>query len=136
MSEGTGDGRARSVVADTAGSSRTALALPRARTQAELARLRVYKLKGREGRIERIEKDGMTAVCTGLFKKETDLSLFTGMRVTSAGGAEGEISGSFGKTGKIKIRFKDGLAESDGPKSAVVLTFKKYAFDEDKGMHQ
>jgi len=107
-----------------------------AKDKAELAKVRVYKLKGREGRVERMEKDGRTAVCTGLFKRETDLSLFTGMRVRSENGAKGEIMGSFGKTGKVKVYFPDGLAEADDTKCRVVLEFKRYMHDGAKAMVQ
>ena len=46
-----------------------------------LARLRVFKLKAKHGAIERLAADGCTAICRGMFKKETDMSLFTGMKV-------------------------------------------------------
>ncbi|EFN58810.1 hypothetical protein CHLNCDRAFT_48540 [Chlorella variabilis] len=69
--------------------------------------LPVYKPKQREGAIERIEADGCTAVCRGMFQKETDLALFTGMRVVAApGGQEGRIEGGFGKSGKFKVHFR------------------------------
>lgn len=51
---------------------------------AALQRLKVYKLKQRSGVIERVASDGRTAVCKGMFKKETDISLFTGMQVCAA----------------------------------------------------
>ena len=47
----------------------------------ELAKLRVYRLKQKQGSIDRVAKDGQSAVCKGMFKKETDISLFAGMRV-------------------------------------------------------
>jgi hypothetical protein len=40
--------------------------------------LPVYKVKQREGTVERVEADGCTAVCRGMFQKETDLTLFAG----------------------------------------------------------
>ncbi len=46
-----------------------------------LAALRVYKTKQRAGSVERVARDGRSAVCRGMFKKETDLSAFTGMQV-------------------------------------------------------
>jgi len=48
---------------------------------AALARLRVAKLKAKHGVIERVGRDGRTAICRGMFKKETDLSVFRGMKV-------------------------------------------------------
>lgn len=46
-----------------------------------LARLRIAKLKAKHGVIERVGRDGRTAICRGMFKKETDLSMFRGMKV-------------------------------------------------------
>ena len=46
-----------------------------------LARLRVVKLKSKHGIIERLAGDGCTAICRGMFKKETDMSLFSEMKV-------------------------------------------------------
>ena len=99
-----------------------------------LARLKVYKTKAREGVVDRVEKDGTTAVCKGLFKRETDLSPFVGMRVRTAGGNEGTIASSFGKSGKFKVEFRAPLAPGD---RTLTLEFKKYVFDpEKKAMHQ
>ncbi len=39
------------------------------------------QIKERIGCIERMQPDGTTAVCKGLFKKETDISVFTGLKV-------------------------------------------------------
>lgn len=40
--------------------------------------LPVYKPKQREGVVERVEGDGCTAVCRGMFGRDTDLALFIG----------------------------------------------------------
>mmetsp|Transcript_26113 Transcript_26113/g.85801 ORF Transcript_26113/g.85801 Transcript_26113/m.85801 type:complete len:561 (+) Transcript_26113:30-1712(+) len=105
---------------------------------AELAKLRVYKVKHREGTVERVEKDGRTAVGRGMFKKETDMSKFAGMQVVSANGEKGTVQGSFGKSGKFKMLFPDGIAAapegSGGIK--VTLNFKKYLYDTEKKMIQ
>ena len=45
---------------------------------AQLRQLRVCKSKSRQGSVERVEADGCTAVCRGMFKKDTDMALFTG----------------------------------------------------------
>jgi hypothetical protein len=48
----------------------------------QLDRLRVYKLKRREGCVERLlSPDGITAVCRGFFKKDSDFSAFIGFKV-------------------------------------------------------
>ena len=46
-----------------------------------LQRLKVVKLKAKHGSIERLAADGCTAICRAMFKKETDMTLFTGMKV-------------------------------------------------------
>ena len=46
-----------------------------------LQQVRIYKLKQKQGSIDRVSPDGMSAVCKGMFKKETDLGLFSGMQV-------------------------------------------------------
>lgn len=52
---------------------------------ADLARLQVYKVKQRTGRIERyLSTDGRSAVCRGFFKRESDFSAFIGMKVSLA----------------------------------------------------
>ena len=95
--------------------------------------LRIYKVKLKQGTLERVEKDGQTVICKGLFKKETDLSPFVGMEVTAAGGAKrGRIQGTFGKSGKFKVLFPDGAPDpaADGPR--LELRFKRFLFDHDR----
>lgn len=46
-----------------------------------LQQLKIYKLKQKQGSIDRVSPDGLSAVCKGMFKKETDISLFAGMKV-------------------------------------------------------
>lgn len=57
------------------------VALLRAEEPSELARLRIFKVKSRAGSIDRVAPDGFSAVCKGMFKKDTDISLFAGMKV-------------------------------------------------------
>ena len=46
-----------------------------------LQQIKIYKLKQKQGSIDRVSPDGLSAVCKGMFKKETDISLFSGMKV-------------------------------------------------------
>lgn len=62
------------------------VALLRAEEPSELARLRIFKLKTRAGSIDRLAPDGFSAVCKGMFKKDTDISLFAGMKVRTHSG--------------------------------------------------
>lgn len=48
--------------------------------------------------------DNYTVIGKNLFKKETNLQLFVGLKVTLSSGETGVIDGSFGQSGKIKIR--------------------------------
>ncbi len=60
--------------------------LLRAEDPRELARLRIFKTKTRAGSIDRVAPDGFSAVCKGMFKKDTDISLFAGMKVRGCSG--------------------------------------------------
>lgn len=48
--------------------------------------------------------DDYTVIGKNLFKKETNLQLFVGLKVTLSSGETGVIEGGFGQSGKIKIR--------------------------------
>jgi hypothetical protein len=91
-----------------------------------LQKLKIYKFKQREGGLERYV-DGYSAVGKGLFKKETDISQFVGLRVRTEAGEEGTIQSSFGKSGKFKVgvRYKETLTlgSSNFRVWKIVLTF-------------
>lgn len=48
--------------------------------------------------------DDYTVIGRNLFKKETNLQLFVGLKVTLSTGEGGVIEGGFGQSGKFKIR--------------------------------
>ena len=100
-------------------------------------RVKVFKMKQREGTVERVQ-DGNTAIGKGMFKKETDLTMFTGMKVWTNRGEVGTIEGGFGKSGKYKVHFPNGIAPQEGGESIkLYLRFKRYVFDkEGKKMFQ
>uniref|UniRef100_A0A7S0VU48 Selenocysteine-specific elongation factor n=1 Tax=Polytomella parva TaxID=51329 RepID=A0A7S0VU48_9CHLO len=104
-----------------------------------LSQIKVFKEKIREGSLERILGDsgsislsnssakeddqsfeayigpGVEAIGTGMFKKETDLEIFIGMKVFTGLAEEGEIIGKFGKSSKFRVHFPKGLiAPIDG----------------------
>ena len=90
--------------------------------------LRVFKMKSREGSIERVQ-DARTVIGKGMFKKESDLTSFIGMKVWTSNNECGVIEGGFGKSGKYKVYFSNGIkGEGDGK---LVLRFKKYVFERD-----
>ena len=116
-----------------------------------LAPLKIYKSKQKEGTVERLNDD-YNVIVKSLFKKETNLQLFTNMKVQLSTGEQGIIEGSFGQSGKVKIRVPNGLEsgtkerlsttkkgknkkledltlKETGEPIRVSLEFKKYIFD-------
>ncbi|XP_029359119.1 selenocysteine-specific elongation factor isoform X1 [Echeneis naucrates] len=129
-----------------------------------LPRLRIYKTKHKEGQVERVSDD-YTVIGRSLFKKETNLQLFVGLKVTLSTGESGVIEGGFGQSGKFKIRIQEGLSpetkqlfsstskkkgkgggkggqgNEEEPKAdcqpvSIHLHFKRYVFDPHKKMVQ
>jgi selenocysteine-specific elongation factor len=120
----------------------------------ELPKLKIYKDKAREGTAERAANE-YEVIVRDLFKKETSLDLFVGLRVSLSSGEAGVIEGTFGQSGKVKVRVMEGLQpaamaalggkkkKGDAPPAAassepvrVVLKFKRYVFDPKKQMIQ
>jgi selenocysteine-specific elongation factor len=120
----------------------------------ELPRLKVYKDKSREGTAERAANE-YEVIVRDLFKKETSLDLFVGLRVGLSSGETGLIEGTFGQSGKVKVRVREGLqaatlaalggkkkkgeaatAAANSEPIRVVLKFKRYIFDPKKQMIQ
>lgn len=73
-----------------------------------MPRVKVYKNKMREGIVER-KVDDYSVICRGLFKKESNMEMFIGLRVELSSGEKGLIEGSFGQSGKFKVRIPGGL---------------------------
>lgn len=122
--------------------------------QTVLPKLKVYKNKCKSGVVDRITNDH-EVICTNLFKKETRLDLFSGLRVTLSTGEIGKIDGCFGQSGKIRVHIADGLqpdtviklgskktkrnkSENDiiQEKLGVELKFKQYIYDVHKKIVQ
>ncbi|KAH3795546.1 hypothetical protein DPMN_149100 [Dreissena polymorpha] len=127
----------------------------------QLSKVKVYKTKVKEGLVERV-MDTYTVIGKNLFKKETNVASFTGLKIQLSTGEAGVIEGGFGQSGKIKIRIPAGLQEdivkkySGGKKKSkkgeeestnqeddmdkepikIILTFKRYIYDLDKKMKQ
>ena len=87
--------------------------------------LKIFKPKSRVGEVDRVT-DQYSAIVKGLFKKDTDISKFVGLKVRlEQSGAEGTIEGSFGGSGKCRVSFAAGNAGL----GTIVLPFKKMLFD-------
>ncbi|KAK9843360.1 hypothetical protein WJX74_010898 [Apatococcus lobatus] len=98
----------------------------------QLQQLRIFKLKQRRGIVERISPDKQSAVCRGMFKKDTDISLFSNLKVECCGGQTGTIEGAFGKAGKFKVAFPNGLKGAADKMQEITLKFKRFMHDPDK----
>ncbi|KAM9592215.1 selenocysteine-specific elongation factor isoform 2-T2 [Trichechus inunguis] len=131
-----------------------------------LPRLKVYKLKHKQGLVERV-MDDYSVIGRSLFKKETNIQLFVGLKVHLSTGELGVIDSAFGQSGKFKVHIPGGLSpesrkilapvlkkrgragrgevareeesmERPEPSQPVTLslTFKRYVFDTHKRMVQ
>jgi selenocysteine-specific elongation factor len=90
----------------------------------------------KEGQIERVN-DEHTAIGRNLFQKEVDLNLFFGMRIELETGEQGTIEGSFGKSGKFKLRFpRGGLKEETHRNKKIIFRYKRFLFDATKHLVQ
>uniref|UniRef100_A0A8C6BS44 Selenocysteine-specific elongation factor n=1 Tax=Monodon monoceros TaxID=40151 RepID=A0A8C6BS44_MONMO len=70
--------------------------------ESALPRLRVYKLKHKHGIVERV-MDDYSVIGRSLFKKETNIQLFVGLKVHLSTGELGVIASAFGQSGKFKV---------------------------------
>ncbi|KAK3086148.1 hypothetical protein FSP39_014295 [Pinctada imbricata] len=123
-----------------------------------LPKVKISKTKVREGLVERCN-DEYTVIGKNLFKKETNMQSFSGLKVTLSSGEKGTIEGGFGQSGKAKIRIPEGLkpetyqrysgskkkgkgkseeaeSSSDQEPIKIFLTFKRYVYDPEKKMIQ
>jgi selenocysteine-specific elongation factor len=109
------------------------------------ARLKLYKWKEKRGTIQRLgdayKRDidqklvRYEVFGSDLFKKETKMSQFVGMKlITEDEGDIGVIRSSFGTEGKFKVYFPAGTEAKEGTK--LILRFKRYTSDPKKGMLQ
>ncbi len=112
----------------------------------ELQRFKVFKFKMRTGVIERASNESEVIV-KDLFKKETNIDLFVGLSAVFSTGEKGTIDGTFGQSGKVKVRVMEGLKketlarvgtgkkkteQQTGEPVTVTVTFKRYVFDPEK----
>ena len=90
--------------------------------QTFLPNLKIFKMKRKEGVVERMADDN-SVIVRSLFKKETNLQTFLNLKVKLSTGEGGVIEGAFGQSGKIEVWIKDGLSEL--AKRQLELTQKK-----------
>jgi len=110
----------------------------------DASRVRLYTPKERRGVISRLgdphkrQDDGKVVryevFGTDLFKKETNMKIFIGMKLQTTTGDIGEIKSSFGTSGKFRVFFPAGTEAKEG--DPLILHFKRFAHDPEKAMHQ
>ncbi|KAF2884078.1 hypothetical protein ILUMI_22097 [Ignelater luminosus] len=112
-----------------------------------LPNLKVYKNKCKTGIVERLVNEN-TVIVKNIFKKETNIEVFIGLKVNLSTGEIGIIESSFGQSGKIKVYVKDGLNQDTldilnsksktENKTAIVVTllFKKYIYNISRNITQ
>lgn len=102
------------------------------------APLKIYKPKSRTGEVKRVVNE-TDVIVHKLFKKETALSLFFGLRVELSSGAVGVIDSSFGTSGQVRCVFRGGHGldkDVKGSEVQVTMKFKKFIFDHTGRMMQ
>ena len=112
----------------------------------ELGKLKVFKNKSKEGIVERAVNE-QEVIVKDLFKKETNIELFAGLSVKLSSGETGTLEGSFGQSGKVKVRVMQGLEketiarvgtgkkkgeQQQGEPVLATINFKRYVFDKEK----
>lgn len=71
---------------------------------------------------------------SSLFKKETNMKLFIGMKLLTDAGDIGEIKSSFGTAGDFRVYFPAGTDAKEDDR--LIFRYKRYLHDVTKSMHQ
>ncbi len=88
--------------------------------------LKLFKKKHKVGAVDRIV-DAYSIIVRDLFDKETNLQNFIGKEVAiDKCGERGRIEGGFGKSGKVKIVFKESIAGQIIEGAEVLLEYTKW----------
>ena len=89
-------------------------------------KIKLYKEKERKGVIDRVV-DNYTLIVKDLFNKQFNLQQFIGKEVTvQQTGQVGKIDGSFGKSGKVRVCFKESLQGAEIEGTEIVLKYNKW----------
>ena len=110
----------------------------------DVSRIRWYTPKERRGTVSRLgdaherQDDGKVVryeiFGSDLFKKETVLKPFLGMKLVTPQGDIGELKGAFGTAGKFRVYFPAGTTVREG--ESLVMPFKRFVHDAEKKMRQ
>ena len=107
-------------------------------------KIRLYTPKERRGVISRLgdphkrQDDGKIVryeiFGSDLFKKETVLKPFIGMKIKTPQGDIGELKSAFGTSGKFRVYFPAGTDAREGDE--LIMPFVRFAHDAEKKMRQ
>jgi selenocysteine-specific elongation factor len=110
----------------------------------DVSRIRWYTPKEKQGKVFRLgdpykRQDDDKVVSyeifgDDLFKKETLLKPFLGMKLVTPQGDVGEIKGAFGTSGKFRVHFPAGTQVREG--EVLRMPFKRFMHDPEKKMRQ
>lgn len=107
-----------------------------------LSDLKIFKEKSKEGRIQRIV-NSQEIIVDQMFKRDTNRSMFVGLKVRLSSGECGVIDSTFGSTTKVKVRLNDELKTEtieqykNGKSDVkVMLKFKKFLFRNESKIFQ
>lgn len=99
-----------------------------------LSGLNVFKVKTKEGRIQRIV-NSQEVIVDQMFKRNANRQMFVGLRVDLSSGEGGVIDSTFGSTTKVKVRLTGHLTsetmaryKNEKAEIKVMLKFKKFLF--------
>mmetsp|Transcript_19863 Transcript_19863/g.25749 ORF Transcript_19863/g.25749 Transcript_19863/m.25749 type:complete len:159 (-) Transcript_19863:377-853(-) len=92
-----------------------------------LSTYKVFKTKERECVIDRVT-DERNVIVKNLLSKESDMTRVIGLKVYTKDRSEGRIESSFGKTGKLKVYFPDGVNNALKKGEILRLPLKRYVF--------
>mmetsp|Transcript_38659 Transcript_38659/g.99934 ORF Transcript_38659/g.99934 Transcript_38659/m.99934 type:complete len:687 (-) Transcript_38659:15-2075(-) len=108
-----------------------------------LKSLKLVRMKSKVGKLDRFDKqDSTLVICKDMFKADTDMQLFLGLKVVhEASGTQGILEGTYGQEGLFKVRFPCELkvkADNKGhiKDETITLFFKKFDFMHNKGFIQ
>ena len=88
--------------------------------------IKLYKKKSKRGAVDRLV-DNYTIIVKELFDKETNLQNFIGKEVLiDKCELVGKIEGGFGKSGKVKVMFKQNIEGMVIEGAEVVLNYTKW----------
>jgi selenocysteine-specific elongation factor len=110
----------------------------------DISKINLYTTKERRGSICRVgdpyrrsDDDKIVrydVFGTAMFKKETTIKVFIGMKIMTTKGDIGEIKSSYGTSGQFRVWFPEGIEAKEG--DALILNFRRFVHDPHKLMHQ